>query len=452
MQQFDSAPPSEFSFSNAASTPASNPSHRAWETAKARAVDEFRKSPYQLREQVCLCTDVTLTTFAKLLFCRLTDMAFKESFRRGDGVLDCSKKFLADDFGCCTDTVTRATRDLEKTGFIWTKTIWHGGFELTRWFIREWADDSKEYGAHSGSNFGRKLGTGVNRNANRDEHGKFVGNPDSTRAKFRKWLASQEGSLGGGQGSPGGVQGGDPAANGADGTPHISQESTVKAKIRRVHGQESAGSGLTSQPGQGGLVHRDHRQESALTGLTSQPGHGARISPDRADPSALTRRKNQPGHGGGMSGLNTLRDGYYEVDHSKRLSNRSKAPARNRRRLDPATQEFMARCREVLGMEEMRRNGGLWLTNYRTDKARALAVINDTAEAVKTRRVKTTAAACAVDFWKRLSADHDKASAQPKPKPKPKPAVITMQPEPAEPALEGEERKRALESLREAAK
>ena len=49
-------------------SPASEASHKAWETAKARAVAETRKTPYDLREQVCLCNDANLTTFSKLVF------------------------------------------------------------------------------------------------------------------------------------------------------------------------------------------------------------------------------------------------------------------------------------------------------------------------------------------------------------------------------------------------
>ena len=147
-----------------------------------------QKTPYALRRQVCLCNDAGLTQFAKLLFARLTDMAFEDDFKRGEGVLACSKKFLADEFDCSVDTVTRATRGLEASGFLWTQTRWNGAFEITWWFIREWADDRREYAQHSGQNFGRRQ-KGVQRNVERGAGGKFAANPDSLRSKLRVLLA-----------------------------------------------------------------------------------------------------------------------------------------------------------------------------------------------------------------------------------------------------------------------
>ena len=172
-------------------------------------------------------------------------------------MLACSKKFLSDEFDSSVDTVTRATRALEASGFLWTQTRWNGAFEITWWFIREWADDRREYADHSGQNFGRRH-RGVQRNTARGERGKFAANPDSLRSKLRAFLANGHGL----------------ALNSAV---DAAIASTVKAGISPVHGQESALTGLTSQPGQGRTGSLVHGQESALTGLIGRPGQGAAV-------------------------------------------------------------------------------------------------------------------------------------------------------------------------------
>jgi hypothetical protein len=359
-------------------SPASEASHKAWETAKARAIAETRKTPYDLREQVCLCNDAGLTTFAKLVFCRLTDMAFKDAFKRGDGALVCSKKFLADDFGVSVDTITRATRLLEKSGFLWTKTLWTGSFEITWWFIREWADDKKEYDRHSGSNFGRRV-SAVQRNTTRNGHGKFSANPDSMRTKFRAWLAA------------------------------TGQLPTVKAGISPDHGQESALSSRTSQPCPHGEISPVQPQESALTGRRNQPGPPAGISPDRTVESALTARQNQPGPHGEMPGLDTLKTfkGEGEEDSFKRstglnaqkMGRGKKASRENTFLLDVGA--MMERWKKGSAKGELASSGAWWRLEYRKDSGLMDSVLAETLRAVKESQIKTTPGAYAVDLHKR---------------------------------------------------
>lgn len=364
-------------------SPGSEASRKAWETAKARAVAETRKTPYDLREQCCLCHDehqgMRLTAFAKLLFCRLTDMAFKDDFKRGDGVLACSKKFLADDFRVSVDTITRATRLLELFGFLWTKSRWTGSFEITWWFIREWADDKKEYDRHSGSNFGRRVG-GIQRNTTRNGHGRFAANPESMRSKFRAWLAAS------------------------------SPESTVKAGISPDHGGESALTALTGNSGQGLPVSPDRPQESALTARYNQPGQGLPVSPDDTVKSALTSRTNQPGQAAPMPGLDTLKTITVEVeeDSSKRSTGLNAQEAgRGGRKASPVNLFLlevgivMDRWKKGHGKVELSGSGVWWRFAFEQNAKLLRKVLEDTLSAVKESRIKTTPGAHAVDLWKR---------------------------------------------------
>ena len=338
-----------------------------------------KKTPFDLRRQAWRCNDADLTTFAKLLFVRLTDMAFESEFKRGDGVLECSKKFLAADADTSVDTITRATRALEKSGFLWTKNRWNGSFEMTWWFVREWADDKFEYDRHSGSNYGKRVG-GVQRNTMRGDGGKFAPNPNSQRAAFRAFLASQR--------------------NG----------STVKAEISPDHGRESALSAPTNQPGQGRTISLDQPQESALTNGRNQPGQGRKVSPDTRQESARSGPTNQPGQGWPVPGLNTLRDDHREgeEDSFKRSTGLiapggGRGPKKSSREntflLDVGA--MMERWRKGSSTAELKNSGAWWRLSYRADSELMERVLADTLSAVKEGRIKTTPGQHSADLWKR---------------------------------------------------
>jgi hypothetical protein len=340
------------------------------------------RSPFDLREEVSFCQDGDhpLTPFAKLLFCRLTDMAFKKEFKRGDGVLECSKKFLAEVFNVTADTMTRAARALEGAGFIWTRTIYNGAFEMTWWFIREWADPKKEFAYMNGKNFGRAR-RGIQRNTLRGERGKFAPNPTSMRSQIRALLAA-----------------------------HGLAEPTVKAKISPVQGEESARPALRNQPGAGGILSPATVEKSALPRLINQPGAGVEISPARAEESARPRRKNQPGHGAEMSGLTTLKDDKREgegdffkrstVLNAQSAGRGPKAPSReNTFLLDVAA--CMDRWQKGAGKKEMLNSGAWWRLAYQANARLAEKVLADTLCQVKEGAIKKHPGAHAVDLWKR---------------------------------------------------
>lgn len=89
---------------------------------------------------------------------------------------------------------------------------------------------------------------------------------------------------------------------------------------------------------------------------------------------------------------------------SKRLGNRAGAAGDNRanrpkgwQRRD--TQEFLSKCREVLGEKEVQKNSGLWVENLHADPAYAWKTIHDTASAKTEGRIKTTPARYATNVW-----------------------------------------------------
>ena len=63
------------------------------------------------------------------------------------------------------------------------------------------------------------------------------------------------------------------------------------------------------------------------------------------------------------------------------------------------TQEFLSKCREVLGEKEVQKNSGLWVENLHADAAYAWKVIHDTASAKTEGRIKTTPARYATNVW-----------------------------------------------------
>jgi hypothetical protein len=368
-----------FPSENESDSSASEASRKAWDTARAQAVAATRKTPYDLREQCSYCNDAKLNPFAKLLFCRLTDMAFKEDFKRGEGVLACSKKFLADAFEVSAGTITRATRALEKSGFLWTKIRWNGSFEITWWFIRDWADDKNEYDRHSGENFGRKV-QGVQRNTTRNGHGRFAANPHSMRSKFRVWLASS------------------------------AQEPTVKAEMNPNHGQESTLTTVKDGSGQGLPLNPVHGQESTLTAPLIEPGKGSQLNPDQTVKSTLTTGGNEPGQTAEMSGLDTLKSvtAGSEGDSSKRSTGLNAQGAGRETRKASAENLFllevgitMDKWKKGHAKVELSGSGAWWRLAFRKDAKLARKVLEDTLAAVKESRILATPGAHAVDLWGR---------------------------------------------------
>ena len=349
------------------------------------------EDPFDLRRKAWRHRASKLTPFARLLFCRLTDMEHEPSFKRGVGVIECSKKFLADDFGCNADTVTAATRLLEASGLLWTQTIWTGAWEITRWFLKGRADESRMHPLHSGQNFGRRR-RGVQRNVARGEGGKFAANPDSIRSKIRRLLVNGHGVA-------------------LHAAVDSALESTMKEEFRPDHGEDSALTGRGIPPGHGGGIRPDRAEESALTGRRIPPGPGGEIRPDRAEDSALTGREIPPGHGGKTSGSSNLRDqkGDGEGEFFKRSTGLN-APRGGSGKARTASREnvflldvgaMMDRWCKGSRKAELANSGGWWRMGYRADPDLMERVLADTLAVVKEGGITESPGQHAADLWKR---------------------------------------------------
>lgn len=73
--------------------------------------------------------------------------------------------------------------------------------------------------------------------------------------------------------------------------------------------------------------------------------------------------------------------------------------------------DFLERCRDVLGKKEMDSNGGLWRTIFRQNKKKAWAVVNETASMKTEGRIKQSASQAMMDLWKRYADEERRAAA-----------------------------------------
>ena len=97
-----------------------------------------------------------LTDGAKVLFDELTDLSFLNMVSPRRGVVRISKKALAEDLGVSDRTITRHAHELEEARFIWTRTTWMGGMEITVWYIRQMADEKAEHYFRADPSFGSR--------------------------------------------------------------------------------------------------------------------------------------------------------------------------------------------------------------------------------------------------------------------------------------------------------
>ncbi len=120
--------------------------------------------------------DADLTDGAKVLYDHLTDQSFLYSVSPARGVVTMSKPKLAEELKCSERSIARRRVQLQSKRYVWTRTFWRGGFELTNWYIRGmakpqqelWDDSDPSWGS---SNSKRRRGQPV-----RGPQGKFVRN------------------------------------------------------------------------------------------------------------------------------------------------------------------------------------------------------------------------------------------------------------------------------------
>lgn len=324
----------------------------------------------------------TITDAAKVLFDELTDASFLDSVSPARGVVKMSKKVLAQELCCSVRTITRACRELEAARFIWTRTVWECGFEISLWYIRGLANPQAELFQRPNASYGSARGR-RERRVERGAHGRFMKPPGSGPATVATVAAN-------GQICP-------------------LEESTVEPAVLPVlspdYGQDCPLAGDSRVPGQGTAVSPVKGQPCPLTTVRNDRGRGTAVSVVEGQSRPLAGDKTVRGHGTGMAekeespAVRTVGSPSF-----KRLGNRAKAAEGNRtnrpkgwQRRD--TQEFLKLCGEVMGEKETVKNSGLWVTNLHADPAYAWKVIHETANAKREGRIKTTPAKFAMDCW-----------------------------------------------------
>ena len=322
----------------------------AEQTAAAVETDDTKENSNYLapalRKKARRCKE--LSDGSKVLFDELTDASFVKGMSKGPGVILLSKSKLARELNLSRKTIDRRAKQLEQTGFIWTRTEFVGGYELTTWFIREMASAQTELFYFSNPSFGTSKAQERKerrRQPARNKRGVFI--------KVEK--PSEPPSGPSGQSCPDG----ETPANG-----HVCPDPTVKV---------------------------DRSPRSDLTVVNGQDCPQPTVKVDRSPRSKVAD----------IGRLETVKE--TDSPSSKRLSNRAGVgPVENEN-------DFLRLCLEVFGDREMRRggpkgdgNGGLWRTLYRSNKAKAKAVLLETRQ-VKLERpesLKTNWAAYAMDLWK----------------------------------------------------
>lgn len=186
-----------------------------------------------------------LTDGAKVLFDELTDLSFLNMVSPRRGVVRISKKALAEDLGVSDRTITRHAHELEEARFIWTRTTWMGGMEITVWYIRQMADEKAEHYFRADPSFGSRQGKRV-RQTLRGNNGRFL--PPTAPS-------GQNCQPDGGTVEKAELQGLSPG-----------------------HGQDCPRTGDSPVPGQGTPVSPDEGQESPSSTVRIVRGQGTAVS------------------------------------------------------------------------------------------------------------------------------------------------------------------------------
>ena len=133
----------------------------------------------QLRNKVC-CIGA-LTTGARMLYCYLSDQSFLKSVSQARGTVTMSKEKLGYAFGVAERTVRRWGRELEAIRVLWTRVYWHGGFELTTWYLRGLADEQQELWKDADPRYGRSRAAREHKRVtDRGVNGQFCPNTQGT--------------------------------------------------------------------------------------------------------------------------------------------------------------------------------------------------------------------------------------------------------------------------------
>jgi len=322
------------------------------EQAADPAEDSKENSNYlapALRKKARRCKE--LSDGSKVLFDELTDASFVKSMSKGPGVILVSKSKLARELKISRKTVDRRTKELEQTGFIWTRTEFIGGYELTLWFIREMASSQSELFYYANPRFGTSKAQERKerrRQPARNAKGKFIKvpkpaePPESPSAPYGQICPS-----------------GENPANG-----HVCPDPTDK-------------------------VDRSPRSD-----LTVVHGQDCPSSTDKVDRSHRTKVSDK-------GSLETITQGKDSITINRLKGNRpgGKAFPELTPRQKASENDFLAQLKEVVGKVEVETNGGGWRQRFRQDKSKLWSYLAEVRSMKTEGRLETTPAQTMNFLW-----------------------------------------------------
>ncbi len=316
----------------------------------------------QLRTQVR--RDHALTAGAKVLYDHLSDYTFLSRVSPARGIVEMTKPRLASELGITSRTILRQARELETKRYVWTKTFWFAGFEMTRWYLRGLADSQQELFQGADPRFSKV--NGHRARTVRATNGQFCPLEGST------------------------------------------VEMAEKPQKSRLNGHKCPAPTDTNVPRRGTPVSRGEGHLCPAPRDTSVPRRGTSVSGHAGQSCPATRDNPVRHQGTPVSGYKETPETFKESGETfKRLSKRPGGEGQLNERQNERRKEneFMTFCLEVLTKPEMDSNGGMWRTLFRQNGGKAWRVLREVQAVLKERpaEIRRSRGAYAMDLWRRFS-------------------------------------------------
>lgn len=318
--------------------------------------------------------DRELTDGAKVLFDHLTDDSFLMSVSPARGVVTKSKPKLADELNCSVRSITRYEHELSLRRFIWTRTFWRGGFELTNWYIRGMAKAQQEFWQDSDPSWGRSR-SGQRRSIQRGPNGQFCpyGDPRSESTDLLGKSAVD----------------GQPCPSTTD-----SPDRWPRTAVSLDKGQPCPLS--TDSP--------DREQRTVLTVDQGQPCPWPTDTTDRSQRSAVAGFKESQDVKESLEGTSIKRSTGF--DRAKKAFKRKKPTAENRF-LDEV-EETLDTWRAGEGESELSGSGAWWRLAFRARPNLMQRVLAEVRVMIKEGTIRESPGKAAADLYSRWGADSEK--------------------------------------------
>lgn len=312
-------------------------------------------------------TDANLTHGAKVLFDHLTDESFLYSVSPARGVVKKSAPKLADELKCSVRSIARYRVELEARRYIWTRTVWHGGFELIFWHIRGMAKGQAEFWGDADPSWGKSKAS-RRRRPQRGPDGQFVsyGEPQENQPVLPQLTVANGQPCPASTDSPVPQQG--TALSVVDGQPcPLPTDSTV----------HQSGPILSVKAG----------QDCPAPMANSVRGLRTAVSVQEESP---TDNRSQDGTSLSVQRVSPL---------EKSAGRGRKINAENLFLLDVGA--MMEHWRKGTSKAELANSGGWWRMGFRNDPDLMRRVLAETLSMVKEAKIKQTPGQAAADLWKR---------------------------------------------------